>query len=58
MKRYIKVNGQWVDTLEQQKAGYYYFVIDNIVYYLSDETMTDVKIGDLQGETDNFEDLY
>lgn len=55
MKRYIKVNDQWIDTLEQQKAGYYYIVVDNVVYYIS---TTDVKIGDLQGETDNFEDLY
>lgn len=52
MKRYLKVNGQWIDTLIQQKAGYYYFVVDGKVSYLSDETMTDIEIGTLEDETD------
>lgn len=52
MKRYIKVKGQWIDTLEQQKAGYYYFVVDDKVSYLSDETMTEYEIGTLEDESD------
>ena len=52
MKRYIKVNGQWIDTLEQQKAGYYYFIIDGQVSYYSDETGTEYKTGTLEDEKD------
>ena len=52
MKRYIKVNGQWIDTLKEQKAGYYYFIIKGYVSYYSDETGCEYEIGVLEDETD------
>ena len=55
MKRYIKVRGRWIDTLQQQKAGYYYYVVDNKVYCLPDTTMVDYEVGKIQEETDDVE---
>ena len=55
MKRYIKVQGEWIDTLAMQKEGYYYYVIDNKVYCLPDSTMVDYEVGKLQGEKDEDE---
>ena len=52
MKRYIKVKGQWIDTLEQCKGGFYYYIVDGYVYYLYDETMIEIEIGILEDETD------
>lgn len=52
MKRYIKVNGQWIDTLEQQKAGYYYYENEDVIWCLPDETMIDYVVGKLQDESD------
>ena len=52
MLRYLKVNNEWIDTLEQCKIGYYYFVIDGKISYLSDETMTEHEIGTLEDEKD------
>ncbi len=52
MLRYLKVNNEWIDTLEQCKIGCYYFVIDGKVSYLSDETMTEYEIGALEDEKD------
>jgi len=54
MKRYIKVNNQWIDTLEDLKQyGRTYYVIDGKVYYLWDETLEEYEVGDLQDERDN-----
>lgn len=53
MKRYIKAQNQWIDTLEQLKAGFYYYVIDGCVYYMSDEYAIENKVGELQDETDD-----
>ena len=53
MKRYIKVNGQWIDTLiEQKEYGRYYFIVDNKVSYLWDGTMTEFETGTLEDESD------
>ena len=54
MRRYIKVNSQWIDTLEGLKQGKYYYIIDGIVYYtmnMCDDK--DEKLGRLQDERDN-----
>ena len=56
MKRYIKVHNKWIDTLIQQKAGYYYYVIGKKVYCLPDENMVDYEVGKLQDETDILSD--
>jgi len=53
MKRYIKVNNRWIDTLSQQKAGFYYYENDNMIWCLPDSTMVDYIVGKLQEETDN-----
>lgn len=45
MKRYIKVNGEWIDTLEQQLQGKYYYVIENVV-------SVEYKVGELEEEKD------
>ena len=52
MKRYIKFNNKWIDTLIQQKEGYYYYVIDDIVWCLPNSTLIDYVVGKLQKETD------
>jgi len=50
MKRYIKVNGQWIDTLKEQKAGNIYFIIKGYVScYTGDD---EYEIGVLEDETD------
>lgn len=48
MKRYIKVKGRWLDTLESLKAGYCYLKIGKIIY----EIYSDTKLGYLQAESD------
>ena len=52
MKRYIKVKGQWIDTLLEQKNGYIYFIIKSYVSYYSDETGCEYEIGILEDESD------
>lgn len=53
MKRYIKCNGNWIDTLiEQRDYGRYYYVIDNIVKYFSDDISTDYTEGEFEDESD------
>lgn len=52
MKRYLLVNDEWIDTLKQAKAGFYYYVVNGFVYYLYDECMVDIEVGFLQAETD------
>lgn len=52
MLRYIKVRGQWIDTLQKQKEGYYYYMIkDNVLFY-SEETDLDYVAGKLEDEKD------
>lgn len=51
MERYIKVNNQWIDTLEQQKAGYYYYECDGVIWVLPDETGVDYVVGKLQDQS-------
>ena len=53
MKRYIKIKGKWIDTLVQQKNGYYYYIIGKKVYCLPESTMVDYIVGRLQDETDD-----
>lgn len=54
MKRYIKVNGSWIDTLlEQKEGGRYYFIIEGKVSYYSDESGVDTELGELEGEKDS-----
>lgn len=48
MKRYLKVKGQWIDTLEALKNGICYIVINNKVM----DAYTDYEIGTLEDETD------
>lgn len=50
MLRYIKVNGQWIDTLEALKTGITYLVIDGDVIIIY--TDRDEYVGKLQGERD------
>ena len=53
MKRYIKVRGEWIDTLlEQKNYGHYYFIINNFVSYYSDETGCEYEKGVLEDEKD------
>lgn len=53
MLRYIKVNNEWIDTLMNQKEwGRYYFIIDGIVWYYSDEFGVEYKVGRVQAESD------
>ena len=56
MKRYIKVKNRWLDTLTQQKAGYYYYECDGLIWCLPDDTKIDYVVGKLQDETDFAED--
>lgn len=51
MLRYIKVNNQWIDTLEAQKAGITYMVIDGNVTTM-DNYGVETYLGRLQGERD------
>ena len=59
MKRYIKVNDNWIDTkVERESWGRYYYLKveendNNIVYYYSDEYGVDYQIGVLEKQTDN-----
>lgn len=48
MKRYLKVKGQWIDTLQALKDGICYIVINNKVI----DAYTDIKIGTLEDEKD------
>lgn len=50
MLRYIKVNGQWIDTLEALKTGKAYTVIDGNVIVI--HTDHDEYVGKLQEERD------
>lgn len=52
MLRYIKVNDQWIDTLEALKTErLVYMVIDSNVITIDDKN-NEVYIGRLQGERD------
>lgn len=52
MLRYIKVNNQWIDTLEALKTErLVYMVIDGSVITIADDG-TESYIGKLQGERD------
>lgn len=57
MKRYIKVKGKWIDTLEAQKENLIYFVIKKKVLKWNTETDKERRIGHLQAETDNLSDV-
>ena len=51
MKRYIKVNNKWIDTLEAIKSGICYYQIDNKIYRLINSE-EDEETGVLQEESD------
>lgn len=51
MLRYIRVNGQWIDTLQAQKQGVTYMVIDGNVITM-DSKGNETYIGWLQEERD------
>ena len=51
MKRYIKVNGQWIDTMEEQKQGNTYLIIDNMVTRI-DRAGNETIIGAFISESD------
>ena len=51
MLRYIRVNNEWVDTLEAQKQGQTYMVIDGEVLVV-DKYNQETYVGKLQGEKD------
>ena len=51
MLRFIRVNNTWVDTLEAQKRGLTYLVIDGNVITI-DNYNNEEYIGKLQGERD------
>lgn len=52
MLRYIKVNNQWIDTLEALKTErLVYMVIDGSVITIADDG-TELYVGKLQGERD------
>ena len=51
MLRYIRVNNNWVDTLEAQKQGITYMVIDGSVITM-DSQGNETYLGHLQGERD------
>ena len=54
MLRYIKVNGEWIDTLiEQKEYGRYYMIVDSTVWYYSDEYGVDYQVGKLEDEKDD-----
>lgn len=48
MKRYIKVNNQWIDTLEALKNSVCYIIINKKVI----DAYTDTQIGTLEDESD------
>lgn len=50
MLRYIKTNGQWIDTLEALKQGKAYSVIDGNVIVI--HTDRDEYVGKLEEERD------
>lgn len=52
MKRYLLVNDEWIDTLKELKNGRTYYVINQFVYYLPDETLEEIEVGYLIAETD------
>lgn len=57
MKRYIKVNGNWIDTLtEQREKRRTYIVIDEYVSLIDEEGNEDL-IGQLEDETDDIMSL-
>ena len=57
MKRYIKVNGNWIDTLTEQREKHHtYIVIDEYVSLIDEEGNEDV-IGQLEDETDDIMSL-
>lgn len=51
MLRYIRVNNEWIDTLEFQKQGITYMVIDGSVIKM-DNQGNEEYVGRLQGERD------
>ncbi len=51
MLRCIRVNDQWIDTLEAQKQGVTYLVIDGSVITI-DKYNNETHVGKLQGERD------
>ena len=57
MKRYIKVNGNWIDTLTEQREKHRtYIVIDEYVSLIDEEGNEDL-IGQLEDETDDIMSL-
>ena len=57
MKRYIKVNGNWIDALtEQLEKHHTYIVIDEYVSLIDEEGNEDL-IGQLEDETDDIMSL-
>jgi len=66
MERFIKVKGQWIDTLKEQKdLGRYYYIDKGEVHYYTNET-DDYNLGKLEDEgnllikdsIDEFFELY
>lgn len=53
MRRFIKVNNKWIDTLTEQKQGKWYYDIKGIIWCLPYDTMVDYVVGKLQEEADN-----
>ena len=56
MKRWIKVNKKWIDTLQMVKEGYYYYELDNLIWCLPDNG-EDYVVGKLEKETDDKEEV-
>lgn len=52
MKRYIKVNNKWIDTLEAVKKGIYYYPVEDKVYYFIRDNSDEMELGKLQEEAD------
>lgn len=53
MLRFIKVNGNWIDTLvEQREKHHTYIVIDEYVLLIDEEGNEDL-IGQLEDESDD-----
>ena len=64
MKRYIKVNGKWIDTqAQQQEWGRHYRLEvseteETKVYYYSDEYRQDYYVGILEDQSDEPQPIY
>lgn len=64
MKRYIKVNGDWIDTkAEHDEWGRYYRLEeseseDTKVYYYSDEYGVDYYVGVLEDQSEESQEIH